>query len=309
MALAALLGVLTWQQSQTYASLDTLWRTTLERNPDSFLAHIGLGTLLLRQGQVEEGQAHLQQAAAIKPEDAMVWMDLCGLALAQGRLNEALEWGRKSVALDPDMISAHYNLAKALLRANRAGEAVPHFLKVLAARPDLPEARLDLGSAYGELGRWPEAARQFQQAAELRPGLAAARIGLAEALVRQGNPLAGLGEYQRALDLQPTNCAVLNNLAWVLATCDDSRARDGARAVTLAQQACRLTGFAEPQLVGTLAAAYAEAGRFPEAVAAAEQAKTLATAAHRPDLAQRNEELLQSYRQGKAYHAPARNRP
>jgi hypothetical protein len=75
--------------------------------------------------------------------------------------------------------------------------------------------------------------------------------------------------------------------------------------VTLAERACQLTGNRQPFLLGTLAAAYAEAGRFPDAVATAQRAIDLATAAGQPDIAARNRELLELYRAGQPYHEPA----
>jgi len=71
----------------------------------------------------------------------------------------------------------------------------------------------------------------------------------------------------------------LNNLAWVLATCPDAGLRNGPEAVRLAGHACELTHYGRPLFIGTLAAAYAEAGRFPEAVTTAEKAEQLATSA------------------------------
>ena len=74
-----------------------------------------------------------------------------------------------------------------------------------------------------------------------------------------------------------TIAEALNNLAWVLATSPKAELRNGAEAVRLAERACELTHYGEPLFIGTLAAAYAEAGRFPEAVTTAEKAEQLAT--------------------------------
>ena len=92
--------------------------------------------------------------------------------------------------------------------------------------------------------------------------------------------------------LAPDSPIVLNNLAWILAANPDSRLRNGPEAVTLAERACQLTEFRQPMFIGTLAAAYAEAGRFEDAVKAAEQARDLAVAAGQNELAERNRQLL-----------------
>ncbi len=72
--------------------------------------------------------------------------------------------------------------------------------------------------------------------------------------------------YHEALRLKPDFDAALNNLAMLRASCKQPEFRNGREAVQLAEAACRLSGRRNPSLLGTLAAAYAEAGRFPEAV-------------------------------------------
>jgi len=87
-----------------------------------------------------------------------------------------------------------------------------------------------------------------------------------------------MAEFQTALELRPDDAWARNNLAWVLATCPSASIRNGTRAVVLSEQADRLCGGTDPVIVGTLAAAYAETGQFPQAVAAAQRALQLATA-------------------------------
>jgi hypothetical protein len=98
---------------------------------------------------------------------------------------------------------------------------------------------------------------------------------------------------------------LLNNLAWLLATCPDASVRNGARAVELAQQAERLSGGQDPSMLGTLAAAYAEAGRFPEAIAAAQEVCVRASVSRDQALLEKNQRLLELYRRGQPYHEPA----
>jgi hypothetical protein len=95
---------------------------------------------------------------------------------------------------------------------------------------------------------------------------------------------------------------VMNNLAWQLATSPDPKNRDGNEAVRLAERACKLTGYRETVMVGTLGAAYAEAGRFDEAIVTAEKACALATAANKPELLKINQQLLELYRQHLPFH-------
>jgi hypothetical protein len=98
---------------------------------------------------------------------------------------------------------------------------------------------------------------------------------------------------------------VLNNLAWLLATGPDAHLRDGVQAVKYARRACELTHYGVTLFVGTLAAAYAEAGRYDDAMAAAQKACALATAAGERDLLERNQKLLVLYRAHQPYHEAA----
>ena len=124
-------------------------------------------------------------------------------------------------------------------------------------------------------------------------------------LGQSGRTREAVAQYREALRLNPNLAGALNNLAWVLATSSDAELRDGAEAVRLAERACELTHYGEPLFLGTLAAAYAEAGRFPEAVTTAEKAEQLATSAGLTAVAAKNRQLLEFYRAAKPYHEPA----
>jgi Flp pilus assembly protein TadD len=110
-----------------------------------------------------------------------------------------------------------------------------------------------------------------------------------------------VNHYHQALTLKPDMVEALNNLAWILAASPSDALRNGAEAVRLAERACELSQRREPVLLGTLAAAYAEAGRFGEAVTTAEKARDLATAGGLKDVAAKNSDLLELYRAGRPY--------
>jgi len=113
-----------------------------------------------------------------------------------------------------------------------------------------------------------------------------------------------VAQSREALSLNPNLTGALNNLAWALAAGPNAELRNGAEAVGLAERACELTHYGEPLFLGTLAAAYAEAGRFPEAVTMAQKAEQLAASAGLTAVAAKNRQLLELYRSGKPYHEP-----
>jgi tetratricopeptide (TPR) repeat protein len=103
------------------------------------------------------------------------------------------------------------------------------------------------------------------------------------------------------VELTPNNVGVLNNLAWVLATVDDVSLEDANRAIKYAERACVLTGYKEPKLLDTLAAAYAAGGRFEEAKATAEKALNGTKAAGPEELAGEIQKRIKLYETGQRY--------
>ena len=122
------------------------------------------------------------------------------------------------------------------------------------------------------------------------------------ALGRTGHTREAMVQYREALILNPNLAGALNNLAWVLVASPDDELRNGPEAVRLAERACELTHYGDPSLIDTLAAAYAECGRFPEAVTAEEKAEQLATAAGLAAVAAKNRQMIELYQAGKTYH-------
>jgi len=113
-ALLLTLGVLTWRQSRMYADAETLWRTTLDRNPACWLACDNLGDVLFKKGQVVEAIVQLQQALAIEPDDAEAYNALGNILFQKGKLGEAMSQYQEAIHLKPDDANVQKNLAKAL---------------------------------------------------------------------------------------------------------------------------------------------------------------------------------------------------
>jgi Tfp pilus assembly protein PilF len=150
-------------------------------------------------------------------------------------------------------------------------------------------------------GRASEGIAHLEEALRLAPNYAEAHGKLALALAGQGRLAEALRHYHEALRRAPDSVEVLNNFAWLLATCAEEKFRDGAAAVQHAERACELTRFRRPIMMGTLAAAYAEAGRLQDAVAMGEKALALAGRLGQRELARKNEKLLKLYRAGQPY--------
>jgi len=197
---------------------------------------------------------------------------------------------------------AHVNLGFTLEQKGKVSQAMAQYQEALAIRPGYAKVHNDLGVILAKNGRVDEAIAHYQIALQINPGYAEARFNLGIALARQGKADESLACLQRAAQLEPANPVMQNSLAWVLATCPQASLRNGARAVQLAQRAGDLAGGNNPDILRTLAAAFAEAGRFGDAMNTAQKALELARAAGRQDLAARLDDDLKCYQKGLPLH-------
>jgi protein O-mannosyl-transferase len=241
--LLAGLVLLSANQSRIYTDIDTLWKTTLERNPGAWMAHNNLGVLLLRKGKVEEAISHFRKAISLNADDAATQSNLGDAYLALDRADDAIAQYRTALHIKPDDATAHYNLANVLLKQGRIDDALA----------------------------------EYQAAIEIRPNDADIQNNLGVALLGQGRVDEAVIHYQKALELQPKDLRAQANLAWALSISTTNPRMKGAIAIRLAQQASENSGGENPAILRILAAAYAQAGRFTEAVACAQKALDLAT--------------------------------
>jgi tetratricopeptide (TPR) repeat protein len=210
-------------------------------------------------------------------------------------------WSR-SVACTTSNSIAHNNLGGVFRDEGRTGEAIAQFQMALEINPDFAEAHNNLGVVFVQQGRKEEAITQYQKALAIKPDYAEARYNLGNALLRQGDAAEAISCYQKALAIKPGYIEVQNNLALVLATCTQASLRNGMEAVRLAERANQLAGGKNPAVLCTLAAAYAETGRFPEAIETAQRALHLAEAQSNTTLAGALQSQLKLYQAGIPSH-------
>jgi tetratricopeptide (TPR) repeat protein len=200
---------------------------------------------------------------------------------------------------------AEYILGLSLERAGHIDEAMLHYRNAVSAQPRITDAFAAIGRLFSQQGNWAMAEKTYAAMLGDNPNEFAAHLGLAIALPHLGRGTEAAPQLQAALKNCPDSPDTLNNLAWTLATSSTPEIRDGAAAVKCAERACALTGYRETVMVGTLGAAYAEAGRFDEAVATAQKACALATGLGKTELLNINQQLLELYRQQQPYREPA----
>jgi tetratricopeptide (TPR) repeat protein len=204
------------------------------------------------------------------------------------------------VATRPSNARARSNLASVFIEQGRAKEAEPLLLEAIRLNPNYPEAQANLGVAYVVEGRAQDALAPFERAIALAPDYVAIWRNYGEALASLGRYADAAHAFRKVLPSSPDDPDLLEGLAWILATAPDASVRDGRTAVELARHAAELSGNA-PNVLDTLAAAYAENGQFADAVATDERALAQARNEHRADLVEQIEFRLQLYRQGIKY--------
>src|SRR6266404_354 len=310
--LLLVLGVLTWRQSAIYHDTVALYTGTLAKNPGCWMAHYNLAIALRAKGETDQAVAHYRQAVALRPDYAEAHYNLARILVEKGEFEEAIVHYEKALAVNPADAEAHNNLGSTLFQIGRVDEAIVHFQKALAIQPDYAdasynlanallsngdmdgaivyylaglalspnhaEAQYNLASALLRKGRTDEAIVRYQKTLELQPGNADAHANLGSALLEKGRVQDAIAQYKEALVLAPENITAQSNLAWLLATCSYPSLRNGSEAVLLAEKASRLSGGNWPLILRILAAAYAETGRFTDAIRIAEHALQLADA-------------------------------
>lgn len=262
-----------------------------------------LGLSLIEAGRLEEAEAALTSACEAKPNSPDFLLGKAALLHKRGKLSEAEAVFETVLARHPNNGLGHHLYANFLTLANQPDRAEAEYGKALTLQPNEVNWRVGRAQNLVRLGRRPEAIHEYLTALKQQPNNAELCANLGELYVLAGQTKQGIDAYETAVRLSPDSLNALNNLAWILATQPAAEFRNGPRAVELAEQACKLTEEKVPVLLGTLAAAYAEAGRFEEAIATADKARILASEQNQGEVAQRNMELLKLYRAGK----PARD--
>jgi tetratricopeptide (TPR) repeat protein len=218
------------------------------------------------------------------------------LLLTDGHLDEAIGQYRELAESDPSRFEGHNKLGYVLMRTGRSQEALASIRKALDLEPANAEAHNNLGLALMQVGQPKEAVESLRKAADLNPRYAEARYNLGHALIAASQPADAAAQFRAALQVKPDWTPALASLAWLDAT-EAAGVRNPDEALRLATRAADLTAHRDAQVLDTLAAAYAAAGRFPEAIQTAETAVTLA-ATSAPDLARQIDERLKLYRTG-----------
>jgi tetratricopeptide (TPR) repeat protein len=309
------------------------YRRALEIRSNYDEVRLALGKLLSEKGQREEAILQFSLVAKNNPTNAEAEYSWGNALAVSGKTGEAMTHFRRAVETSPDNALAHFGLGCALAALDKWEEAVTEFRAVVKLNPGFAEARHSLGKALFHQGDYAGAMVCFRAGSHPAPGAATpwedlgnnllqrgdldeaiyclqqsitngdrsggtySSLGLAH--FEEGNLKAAVADWRRSLQVKPDEPSVQNNLAWLLATTPDASLRDGTQAVALAEKANQGNGGGNPAVLHTLAAAYAEAGRFEDATATARRAQELAVAQKNSGLTAMLENEIKLYQAAK----------
>lgn len=255
-----------WELGKPQRAIESYQRA-LEIHPMLPEAHGDLGFLLLQTGQPEKGLKHLRQAVELKPESSVAHRLLADALAAQQDYDEAQQHYHQAVESDSTNVAAHFGLARVLVRQGQTSEATAHLRRLVALSPTNADAHQMLG----------------------------------EILQSQQKLLDALRHFRHALKLEPDSLPLQNNVAWILATHPNTEVRQIEEALRLSEQVSQRTNLTNPHYLDTLAAAYANAEQYEQAVTTAQLAIDLLTEPKQQAIRQQITERLKLYEQEQAF--------
>lgn len=211
-AVAGLLGILTWQRAVVLQTPESLWADVLNKDPESVTALVNLSLDRLSRGLRAESLDYARRAVAISPLSVESRLNLGAILDASGLVAESVAAYESAVRLQPRHAAAHFELAIAWNSAGDSERALKEYESAVELRPDDFQYRMDLGSQLFHLRRHNEAAEQFQAAIKLDPTSANAHANLGASLHSMGDLREAAAAYREALRLKPGHPNARQNL-------------------------------------------------------------------------------------------------
>jgi tetratricopeptide (TPR) repeat protein/MFS family permease len=271
-----------------------------------------LATQYVKQARSFEKQAKWSQSIAMYEKavqicpamSANLYNEIGTIHSMQGRYEEGILYFKKAVSVNPEDLSARGNICLAFLSMDKLDEAISCYTEALQERNDWPnidEMYSGLGMTYEQKGNLALAEINYKKALTIKPDYEPTLTNLGNVLLKQGKLDAAIQNFNKAIELKPDRVEVLNILSRLLVTVGEVSIQEANRAIELAERACELTGYKNPEFLETLAVAYAAAGRFDDAVKTAQQAIDVAKTIGREDLRNEIQRWLELYKAGQLY--------
>lgn len=272
-------------EQHRYEEAEQALQEALRIMPNYSRALYCYGHLCYKTKRTAESEGYFHRAILADPRMVVAYADLGTLLLEQNRRDEAVKLYRFALSLRPDFVLARSNLAKILAERGDLNEAIPLYERAVKDGRNVAELHFNLALAYRQTGRFDDAIRELRSAIKLKPKFADGYLELGKTLAANHQYGEAIDIFRRGLQVEPRHMVMGNEMAWLMATVPDAKLRNAPQAIQIGERLAELTVRKQPRPLDTLAAAYAEAGRYKEAVATAREAAALAEAQGQTNLA------------------------
>ena len=267
-------------------------------------AHQHLAETLFRSGRTPAALSGLDDAIEAMPDEAVLLQKRAEIYRASGRTQRAGADFARVAELVPDNAMALQNYGSNLMSEGRYPEAIEWFSKALQLRPEFPLAMVNLAAALEFAGELDKASATYDLLLEVSTRNPVPYVRAANLASRRGDDAGAISLLRRGYAILPDSLILANDLAWRLATVADPELRDGPRALALAEYVNAQRGSESCTELDTLATAYAEVGRFDDAVAAAEEALAIARRTNQQELVSEISQRLELFRRQEPFRIP-----
>ena len=279
-----------------------LFEHTIHVTGNNSIAQLNLGEALAKQGKIEKAAEHYKTALKIQPDLAGAHLNLGVYFMMQGKLDDAIyHFSKVSHGKSDQIAAAQCELGDALAEKGDLSRAVKHCIEAISIRPGYAKAYNNLGVLLAGQGKTEAAISFLSKAIQINPRYAGAHFNLGKIYTNLNDLDKAVFHYKKALQFDPNMVQALYHLAWIRATQEDKKYRNGQEAVKLGIRLCKITQYHQPLALDALSAAYAETGRYDEAVSFAEKAHKLASVQGPAALAQGLEQRLKLYQNKMPY--------
>jgi protein O-mannosyl-transferase len=238
------LGILTWRQSQIYTNMETLWEDTLNKNPDSWMAHNEIDIIRRKQGRFAEAMMHAKQRLELSSYTETIYplsysdgyFNLALILDEQKKFDEAVNYYQKAIAIFPNNAKAYYRIGEVLAKEGKVEQSIPYFRRATEFNLNLYEAYYNYGTMLQQLARKKEgrarekllneACEKYKKATVIKPDSYEAYYNWGNALFELANTKEGqvdekfLNEacekYKKATVIKPDSYEAYYNLGIAL---------------------------------------------------------------------------------------------
>ncbi|MBW1744400.1 MAG: tetratricopeptide repeat protein, partial [Deltaproteobacteria bacterium] len=210
------LTVCTWLQVGHWKSSKTLFQHGVNVTNGNWLAHNNLGSVLEKEGRLEEAAHHYSEALRAWPELEEILVNIGIVRMKQGKIDEAFEHFSRAIRGKPKFVEAHINMGTALATQGRIDEALESYSEALRLSPDSLAAHKNLGMLLAKQGKVDEAMAHYSEMLRIRPGYAEAHFHIGVALAGQSRVDEAMKHFSEALRIEPDYAEAHNNLGVIL---------------------------------------------------------------------------------------------